>query len=536
MSEATRQIQAMIGAVRRRRWLIVKIAGALSIAVWLLLLALPSRFEASARVFVDIRTALQPVLKGIAVDEQVDSEVSLVREALLSYPKLAAVARKNGLVGPGRNVDDVVRELQNKVDVTAERSRSEGGGDGKSSVVYVITYRDRSAERSVAIVSSLLDVFVKDTQAGNRSGSGQAQEFLAGQISDYEKRLSAAEARLAEFKRRNVGMIPGDKGDYFSRLDKEMSDQQVAETNLAIAQSRKEALQHQLASTKPYLPGASGGNSGSGNGNTADVSTRLQENEARLADLLSRYTEKHPEVIALRATIADQKVAQARELAELERGGTGTGAIRSLSANPVYQSIQVQLNQVDVELASYRGAIAQHASEIQTLRKFVNSAPEVEQEYSRLNRDYGVTKQQYEALVQRLEQARVSENAAAAGSVRFEVIDPPRAERHPVWPNRRLLALAGLFAGLAAGIGLVLGHFLLAPSVNSVEALAALGVPVLGALTFQRDQQTLSALHRDERMALWSVAGLVGAGLFMALTSDVLAGWLHAILSWRSAS
>jgi hypothetical protein len=166
----------------------------------------------------------------------------------------------------------------------------------------------------------------------------------------------------------------------------------------------------------------------------------------------------------------------------------------------------------------------------------VNSAPEVEQEYSRLNRDYGVTKQQYEALVQRLEQARVSENAAEAGSVRFEVIDPPRAERHPVWPNRRLLALAGLFAGLAAGIGLVLGHFLLAPSINSVEALGALGVPVLGALTFQRDQQTLSALHRDERMALWSVAGLVGAGLFMALTSDVLASWLHAILSWRSAS
>jgi hypothetical protein len=55
-------------------------------------------------------------------------------------------------------------------------------------------------------------------------------------------------------------------------------------------------------------------------------------------------------------------------------------------------------------------------------------------------------------------------------------------------------------------------------------------------VTLQRDRHTLSAMRRDGRLAMWSVAGLVGAGLFMALTGDLLAGWLHAIFSWRSAS
>jgi hypothetical protein len=153
----------------------------------------------------------------------------------------------------------------------------------------------------------------------------------------------------------------------------------------------------------------------------------VQEAEARLEELLLRFTDRHPEVLALRQTIAELKGREARELAELARGGAGTGAIRSLNVNPVYQSIQTQLSQVDVELASLRGAASQHRREIAELRRFVDSAPEVEQEFARLNRDYTVQRAQYQQLVERLERARVSDDAAQNGIVRFDVIEPPRA-------------------------------------------------------------------------------------------------------------
>jgi hypothetical protein len=77
---------------------------------------------------------------------------------------------------------------------------------------------------SLDVVRTLLDNFVEGTLSGNRTGANEAQSFLVRQIADLEKRLSEAEARLAEFRKRNVGMLPGEsRGDYFSRLEAEMT-------------------------------------------------------------------------------------------------------------------------------------------------------------------------------------------------------------------------------------------------------------------------------------------------------------------------
>lgn len=529
MGELIHQLLAVVETIWQRRWLVLKVAAVCCGLTWLLLFVIPSQYEAQARVFVDVRTALKPVLKGIAVEEDVDSEVTRVREALLSHPTLEDVARKNSLIDAEHTLEYAVARLQSKIDVKVERGIGARNAEDRGATVYSISYRDRDFNRSVAVVSTLLDSFERGTLTGNRGSSNQAQQFLTAQIAEYEKRLADAEGRLAEFKKRNVGMIPGDKGDYFSRLDKEMSDLQVAETNLAIAVSRREALQRQLNGTKPYLAGTSVAGAGGSGGSATDISTRLQENEARLAEMLTRYTDKHPEVIALKHTVEEQRAQQARELAELEKGGTGTGSIRSLAANPVYQSVQVQLNQADIELAALRGAITQHNGEIANLRRVVNSAPEVEAEYSRLNRDYGVTKAQYEQLVQRLEQARVSENAAAQGAVRFEVIDPPRAERRPIFPNRPLIALAGLAIAFAAGILAALALAMSKPTFSSVGALQELGVPVLGSISMQISADGKAALKRDQRLALICAAALIVVGLAMARFADPIARRMYAL-------
>jgi polysaccharide chain length determinant protein (PEP-CTERM system associated) len=247
--------------------------------------------------------------------------------------------------------------------------------------------------------------------------------------------------------------------------------------------SRREELQRQLNSARQYVPGTSNGAGGS-SGGASDLTARRLQSEAELQELLLRFTDKHPEVIALRESIADLKQRESEEMASLQRGGSGTGAIRSLSVNPVYQSIQTQLAQSEVDIAALRGAVGQHEKEIARLNSFVDSAPEVEQEYSRLNRDYDVIKAQYESLVKRLEQARVSDSAAQSGIVRFEVIEPPHATLTPVWPNRGLLTVAVLFAGLLLGAAIALVPQFIRPTFDTTKSLASLtGLPVLGSVS-----------------------------------------------------
>jgi polysaccharide chain length determinant protein (PEP-CTERM system associated) len=242
-----------------------------------------------------------------------------------------------------------------------------------------------------------------------------------------------------------------------------------------------------------------------------DVTLRRQEAERHLEELLLKFTDKHPEVIATRQTLADLKRREEAELAELARGGMGTGAIRSLSANPVYQQIQAQLNQAQVEIASIQGAINQHRAAIANLRKFVDQAPEIEQELGRLNRDYDVTKAQYEQLVARREQARVTSDAVQTGVVRFDVIEPPRAEMGPVEPNRPLLIAAALVAALAIGVGLGILPQLLSPAFSDSTSLESkFGLPVLGTVSQVRTGEQRSREHAQ----LWRAA-LVGVALLL---------------------
>jgi len=448
-----------------------------------------------------------------------------VREALLSRPNLEAVAKAAKLDRQVRNpsdLDGVLTDLRKSIAITATSTDDTTAAAGES--LYTIAYADSNRARALTVVKSLVDGFVNGTIGNNRVGSEQAQSFLRQQIKDYEARLSAAEQRLAEFKKTNIGLVPGDdKSDYFSRLNTEMTALQQAETKLAIASGRRAELGRQLAKTRPYLVGSSGAGSQSA-GTQSDLSVRVQESEGKLQELLLRFTDKHPEVIALRGQIEELKRQEAKELADIAKGGTGSGAIRSLATNPVYQEIQMQLNQSDVESASLRGEIDQHNGEIAKLKKVVNTAPEVEQRYAQLNRDYDVTKAQYTALAARLEKAKVTDNADNSGIVKFEVIDPPAADVRPASPDRALLSIPVLLGGLIGGVAFAWFLSKMRPTITGARMLARLtAVPVIGSVSRVVGAQQQAIETTDRRRLVFACASLAGACVvFMAVQGPLL--------------
>ena len=535
MNSLLPMIYEWLRAIWRRRWIALTVAWAVCGFAWIIVLTLPDKFEASAKVYVDARTALRPVLEGIAIDADYDSQLSLVREALLSRPQLEAVARQTNLDANAKDreqLDALIGQLQQEILVVATVTQRQDGTPSRDTM-YSIVYQHPDRDTSLDVVRTLLDNFVEGTLSGNRSGADEAEKFLSSQIADLEKRLSDSEARLADFKKRNVGMLPGEeRGDYFSRLETEMNLLQQAETSLAVAASRREELRRQLAAARQFVPGTASSSGSAPGGVSADLSVRVLEAEARLEDLLLRYTDKHPEVLALKQTIAELKTRESKEMADLARGGAGTGAIRSLNVNPVFQQIQVQLSQVEVELASFRGAASRHRSEIANLRRFVNSAPEVEQEFARLNRDYGVTKAQYETLVGRLEQARVTDDAAQSGIVRFEVIEPPRADLAPVWPQRTLFMAAALILGIVAGLAAALLPHFVRPTVGDTTALGDLtGLPVLGSVSAIRTPSQSLVLRSETRKVVWTSAALVLVGCAMIVFGSLGASLIRSLLT-----
>jgi polysaccharide chain length determinant protein (PEP-CTERM system associated) len=506
----------------RFRWWALGAAWLLGVIGWAVVMLLPDMYEGRATVFVDTRTALRPVLQGLAVEQDVDAELNFVRQSLLGAPQLEKIARDVGLLNPAltdvRERVSVIDGLRDRIAITVtSASSSEGAREAGS--IYGIVYQDRNRARSLKVVGELLNTLIVDTLGGKRQGSQDAQKFLETQIRDYETRLRAAEDKLAEFKKHNVGAMPTEQGGYFSRLQAEMDAVKTAQTALSVAMSRREELSRQLSGETPLTtaaPGATSGAPGAAAG-AGDTLSRIRETQAHLDELLLNYTDRHPDVIAARQTLVELNSRRAAELDALRRGDASAVANSGATANPVYQSIQLSLNQTDVEIASLRRQLGDHQSRVADLRRALDTMPKVEAEYAQLNRDYDVNKTQYTALLTQLEKAKLGQEADTNGSVRFEIVEPPNAEYKPVSPHRNLLVLAVLGLALAAGAGLAYLIQILKPVFWSVRTLAEhTGATVLGAVSPAFPQTLL-------RRKRWDVAFYtVFAGSFFLLAAVVL--------------
>ncbi len=536
MNPALDQIFDEIRCVWRFRWIAFIAACAVALVGWLIVFALPDRYEAYARVFVDTRTALKPALQGLTVDQNVDAQINYVRQSLLAGPQLMQLAKDTGILLPSvtddRRRDAILNGFANRISLTVSNAGTQGDERSVAGTIYNFEYLDSDRNRALKVVDILVNNFVERTLGGKRESSESAQKFLETQIKDYEQRLATAEDRLAAFKKKNVGLMPSEQGGYFVQLQNEVDAEKKSETSLAIAISRRDELSKQLhgdaavsaSSPSGTVIGPAGVSAGGG-----DTLSRIQETQARLDELLLKYTDRHPDVIATRATLAELKQRRVAEVDSLRRGDASAVAASGAGNNPVYQSIQLELNKQDVEIAALRRELAQHQGTVAELRQRLNSAPQVEAESQALNRDYDVNKAEYSALLENYQKARLGEKADNAGSVRFEVVLPPTAPYAPVWPRRTLSLGAILLFALAAGAGIAYGLHALRPVVSSSRSIATLTeVPVLGAVGMAFP----TSHRRQTRARLWKFA-VAASALLIVFVLALSLNWFGARLNFQ---
>ena len=520
MNAALEFLAEQVRGLWRFRWIAMLIAWIVCLVGWLIILMIPDTYAAWARVYVDTRTRLSQVTQGIAVESNIASQVEAVRSAILGGPQLEKVAK---LAIPSYAGASAARQRE-MIEGLRQRLTVEVNADKTAPAdLYTISYTDHSPQDAHHVVDQLLNLFMSNTLGGTQFGSEQAQKFLAQQIDEYDRKLQAAESKLADFKRQNAGLVPGATGgDYFSRLQAETDELNKERAVLMVAQQKRDELHRQLSSEQPLM--GSAGNGGGG----LDTSSQLREAQGRLDELLLRYTDKHPDVISARRAVEDLRARQAVELAAVRHGDQAAIAATGMAVNPVYQGIRLQLSQADVDVAAAQRQVSDQQTRIDDLHKMINTAPQVEAEYSRLTRDYDVTRGQYQALLERLNRAKLSDEADATGVVRFQIVDPPTGSDHPVAPDRIRLILTVLVGGFAAGIGAAYFMHQLRPVFSSTRQLTELTqLPVLGAVSM-----TWLERHKAEgRRAVWAysmAAGtLVLVGLITLATQGIAVRLLH---------
>ena len=478
MSPSLQQIFDQLVSAWRFRWPAVAAAIAAAIVGWGIVFAMPDRYEAETQVQVDSRTALKPALQGLTNDQDVGVQLSYVQQSMLVDAQLCKIVNEAGML-PGCAADPgaaqiPLAQIRKRIQMSVQNIDDRSGQPGSAGATFDITYQDEDRSHALKVVSMLLDTLITQTLGGKRQGSENAQVFLESQLKDYEKRLQTSEDKLATFKSQHLGVLPNDDGGYFVQMQKESQAVADAKTSLLMAQNRRATLEGQLHGNAAVLASSAMQPSGGNGGTPTDTVSAMAAAQAHLDELLLKFTDQHPDVIAARTAIAALKLRRAAEIDSLRNGDAAAAAATGASSNPVFQSIQLALNKTDVEVADLRTQLEQHEAKARDLRQLVDTAPQVEAEFAQLTRDYDVNKAQYAALLSSYDKSKLGQRADDAGSVRFQVVQPPTVSFRPVSPKRPTLLVAVLAIALMAGAALAYALDQMNPVIGSAANVAQL--------------------------------------------------------------
>jgi polysaccharide chain length determinant protein (PEP-CTERM system associated) len=457
----------------KRRWIVLLVAWLVAIPGWLMVASMPSIYQSSARIYVDTFSVLQPLLRGIAIQNDVATQVQLMQQTLLSRPNLIEVARNTDYDLAARSeaqMEGVLTRLQGRTTVASD-----------SQNIFTISYQDTDPVRAHSVVQALLTIFVESNLGRSRQDLDTAENFIERQIAEYETRLTEAEDRLARFKQENIDIVLGE-GSYLSRATAAASRLQQLEQALAVAEAQRNHLRSELANIPETLP-ADLLNAGPPD----DTERRIVEIEAQLRSMLSQYTEKHPDVITLRrqmeSLLAKQEAARQQRV-EAEEEMTPEEASFG-EPNPIYAQIRLRQIEIETQIEELSRRADAARKEAKALSAKAEEVPRIEAEFQKLNRDYNIIKARHDELLSRRESARMSRSREAVGQdVRYRMIEPPVVPNSPVGPDRALFLSAVLVLSIAAGLG---GGLILVLLDTSFSSLAELrdytGLRVLGGVS-----------------------------------------------------
>ena len=512
MNELIAQALAAVHGMWRRRWVGLLIAWVVGVVGIVGLLRVPDRFEATARVFVDTKSVLKPLMRDLAVEPDIDQTINMLARTMITRPNIELLIGKAHLaLGPmspqvrERTIEMLLREIK----LT---------GSGRDNV-FSFSYRDTDPVRARLVVEKLVSLFVESDLGAKARDGESARSFIDQQIKTYEARLAEAEGRLKDFKVRNIGIADSSGKDYFSRMSALSEELGKVSLDLRASEQSRDALKRELAGEDfVILPDPSAQPAGA---TTPEIDARLDAQRRQLDELLRRYTDLHPDVVATRRLIARLEEQKQQELEVRRKAAETKQPRRPVTSNPVFQQIKLALAEAEASVAALRVRASDLQGRVSQLRSAASRVPQVEAELAQLNRDYDIIRRNYEAMVGRREKASLSEDVEATRLADFRVIDPPRSSPQPVFPNRLALAPLVLLLALVAGAAGCFALTQLFPTFNSAASLRTITQrPVLGSV---------SVLATDELIR----RGRHGAIVFGFATLSLVAVY-GAWIAWMS--
>ena len=461
--------------------------------------ALPAVYESSATILIE-QQGIPTDFVQTTVNTYAEELLQSIYQRVVAAPKVMELINTHELYASERSVlsdDDLINVFRDSIEMAPQNVTTVHARTGRESIItfgFLISFVYGDPVKAKDVADELANLFVSYNAEMRAETASRTTAFLEREAALLERKIADVSRRVADFKERHANNLPEDQMVNLGTWERLRDELTEIDNRRRDAQERKAILRTDLAQTPKFRPvlDATGEPVLGG----AD---RLAEAQQELVRLRGRYSDDHPEIIALKQEISAftsspanlaSMTEQVRTSLETRRKQLDTALdsysedhpdvvslrdtvkaledeLNNLQAqvqsansnaqpnNPLYLQLQARIETADAEISDLNRRRLEIRSRVVDLEARRLASPQVEREYSELIQERDVLQAQYRDIRGLGGEAALGEALETGDSgERLTIIEPPRVPSDPVSPNRVSLSFLGFVLAIAISLGL----------------------------------------------------------------------------------
>jgi uncharacterized protein involved in exopolysaccharide biosynthesis len=500
----------------------------------LIAIKMPHMYKSTGIILIDETAMPEEIVKSM-VTNYAEKRIQIINKKIMTSKNLTAMINKFNLYQEERERSSI-RSILEKMKENTHLNMIGGeviidprtGKPVKPTVGFELSFDSESPEVAQQITSEFVTLYLNNNLKYRAQLVEGATSFLDQETKKLRSEISELEKKLAEFKEKNAGNLPGLNKLNLNRIDR-IEDQlrdvnekirsltenefylrnnlvqldptiatftttgeriYGADDRLIALKAKYVALSSKYSKEHPdlikmrreiqSLKKETGGSS-----NKYEYQIKLNDKQTKLALLMDRYSPSHPDVKKLKLEITNLK----KSLDQFTIVKTSPKQIKP--NNPAYIQMQTQLMATQSELRSAQVSHRNLESKLLYYEQNFSKSPQVEREFKILIRDYENAMSKYgEVKAKQREANMASSMEKATKGNEFVLLEPPLIPEKPFKPNRKAIVFLGGLVSIAIAIGFVMVKEMLSPLIYTPGRLAFVtGMQPLAVIPFMSSME-----------------------------------------------
>lgn len=523
-------IKKLKGFIRRRRKAFIFAFLLIFLSAVAVAFILPSIYQSETKILIEGQQIPQDYVKS-AITSYVEERLQVITQQVMTRNKLLDIINQFNLYPEMKDrntVEDIIVKMRKDINlktISANVIDPRTGRPTAATIAFTLSYEGKDPSTVQKVANVLASLYLEEELKTREKLASSTTVFLQGELNNLKEQILFHENKISKFKEAHIGELPEFNRmnlDSIARLERELDS---GDMRLRSLEDRLIYLRGQIANVDPLLPVVTAEGKMAMNpaerlkglrlkllslqstlsekhpdiknlkreieeleaqvGESDDAVLkikRLNESENQLAVLKSRLGAKHPDVIRLTKeveTLSQEVDELSTEKARLEVG-------ENKPDNPAYINLMTQIVSTQLEIKGLIQDRQKIKQKLDEYRSKIEATPIVEKEYNELTRDYENAKRKYNEIMNRLQEATVSQGMEESQrGERFTITEPAYLPEKPYKPNRIAIILLGFVLAFGTSIGFSAIRENLDHSVkSSFELKNITGIPVFSVIPY----------------------------------------------------